>query len=121
MSYEFYKIMHVTGFIMVFLGLAGVLALRMAGPNLPKRAYMLFVITHGIGLLIAFVAGFGLAARMNMFQNLPIWVWAKIAIWLVLGGAMALAKRRGQIGTPILVLLIGLGGTAAWLAITKPF
>lgn len=121
MSYEFYKILHVTGFIMVFLGLAGILALRMAGPNLSPRPYRLFAITHGVGLLIAFVAGFGLAARLNMFQNLPLWVWAKIAIWLVLGGAIALAKRKGQIGTPLLVFFIGLGCTAAWLAIAKPF
>ena len=121
MSYEFYKIMHVTGFIMVFLGLAGILALRMSGPTLSPRPYRLFMITHGVGLLLAFVAGFGLAARLNMFGHLPMWVWGKIAIWLVLGGAIALAKRKGQIGTPILVLFVGLACTAAWLAITKPF
>lgn len=121
MSYEFYKIVHITGVIMVFLGLAGILGLRLAGPNLPAGPRRLFVITHGVGLLMAFVAGFGLAARLNMFQNLPMWVWAKIVIWLVLGGALTLAKRKGHVGAPLLVLFIGLACTAAWLAITKPF
>lgn len=120
MSYEFYKVLHLAGILMTFCGLAGVLALRMAGPDLPS-ARKLFFLTHGVGLVIALVGGFGLAARLNMFAQLPIWVWAKIVIWVLLGGAIALAKRRGQIGTPLLVLFIGLGITAAWLAVNKPF
>lgn len=121
MSYEFYKIVHVTGFVMVFLGLAGILALRMASASIPARPYKLFMITHGVGLLMALVAGFGLAARLGMFQNLPLWVWIKIGIWLALGGAISLAKRKGNLGMPILLLFIGLTVFAAWLAVTKPF
>lgn len=120
-SYEVYKILHVTGFIMVFMGLAGVMAMKLVTNEIPARARRLFMLVHGLGMLVALVAGFGLAARLQMFQNLPGWVYAKIAIWLVLGGGVALAKRRGQVGWPLIVLFVGLGCTAAWLAITKPF
>ncbi|MBX2988893.1 MAG: hypothetical protein KF802_13475 [Bdellovibrionaceae bacterium] len=121
MSYEFYKILHITGVIMTFIGLAGVLAVKMTAPELPARPRRLFFLTHGLGLLIALVAGFGLAARLQMFQNLPGWVWAKIGIWIILGGAVAVAKRRGQLGGPLLTVFIAFGACAAWLAITKPF
>ncbi len=121
MSYEFYKVLHLTGIFMTLCGLAGVLGLRMATVDLPARGRKLFMITHGIGLVLALVGGFGLAARLQMFANLPVWVWAKIVIWLVLGGALTLVKRRGQIGAPLLVLMIGLAVTGAWLAVNKPF
>lgn len=121
MSYEFYKVLHIVGVLMVFSGLVGVLALRMTGTELPARPRRLFFLYHGVGLLVVLVAGFGLAARMGYFQSLPNWVWAKLGIWLILGGAIALAKRRGQLGGPLLTAFLAIGGLAAWLAITKPF
>lgn len=121
MSYEFYKTLHIFGVLMLFSGLVGILALRMVGVDLPARPRRLFFLYHGIGLLIVLIAGFGLAARLGYFQNLPNWVWMKIVIWLVLGGAIALAKRRGQLGGPLLTAFVLIGGFAAWLAIAKPF
>lgn len=121
MSYEFYKVIHLAGILMVFFGLAGILAMRMTTATLPRSPYLLFVITHGVGLLFALVAGFGLAARLGLMSGLPGWVWMKIAIWLILGGVMTLAKRKGYIGWPLLVSFLALGAAAAWLAIMKPF
>ncbi|MNY68171.1 hypothetical protein D3C86_2058890 [compost metagenome] len=53
--------------------------------------------------------------------QLPPWVHAKLLIWVLLGAGIAVVKRKGTIGWPLTVLLIGLGGTAAFIAINKPF
>jgi hypothetical protein len=76
---------------------------------------------HGLGLLFIFVSGFGMAARLGLVQGLPTWVQAKIGIWLLLGVGVSLVKRKGSIGWPIAVLLMGLGTTAAFIAVNKPF
>jgi hypothetical protein len=120
-SYEFYKVLHISGVFMVLTGLAGILAVRMVAVQIPDRPRRLFFLFHGLGLIIALVGGFGLAARMGMMQGLPMWVYAKLAIWVILGGAIVLAKRRGQMGGPMMLVFLGLGALAAWLAVNKPF
>lgn len=121
MSYEFYKILHITGILMVFSGLAGLVGMKLNGTELSPRGRRLFALFHGVGLLIVLVAGFGLAARLQLMASLPGWVWGKLVVWLLLGGGLTLAKKRGQVGAPLMILFVGLGLTAAWLAIAKPF
>lgn len=121
MSYEFYKVLHLAGLVLLFSGLAGILAVKMIVPEIPARPRRLFFMAHGLGLLIMVVAGFGLAARLGYLQSFPLWLWAKIGIWVVLGGSIALAKRRGHVGGPLLTFFVVLGTTAAWLAVMKPF
>jgi len=121
MSYEFYKIMHLAGLMFLFFGLSSALTLKMAGVSFTGNIKKMAFITHGIGLLLMLVAGFGLAARLGMMGGLPGWVYAKLVIWFLLGGGIALAKRKGQIGWPLMLVFVGLGVCAAWLAITKPF
>jgi len=78
-------------------------------------------ISHGLGLLLILVSGFGMAARLGLVSGLPGWVHAKLGIWVLLGLAVSLAKRKGAIGWPVFVLLVGLGTTAAFIAVNKPF
>lgn len=122
MSVEEYKIIHIVGILMVFSGLVGVMALRMLTAEIPNQPRRFFVITHGIGLLIVLIAGFGMAAKQGYLQAPNSgWIIGKIAIWLILGGSLALAKRKGQMGGILLTFFLVLGGVAAWLAIMKPF
>jgi hypothetical protein len=122
MSYEFYKTMHIIGLILLFSGLSSALALKMAGVPFQGPVKKMAFAAHGTGLLILIVAGFGMLAKMGLMgAGLPGWVLAKLGVWVLLAGSIALAKRRGQIGWPLLILFVGLGATAAWLAITKPF
>jgi len=121
MSYEFYKIIHITGLILVFSGLTSILTLKMAGVDLTKNLRRLGMISHGVGLVLILISGFGLAARLGMVRGLPNWVYAKLAVWFLLGAALTIAKRKGHIGWPVFILITGLGVTAATLAITKPF
>lgn len=121
MPYEFYKVLHLLGIMLLFFGFGGVLIATYAKLELTKSARMMGVITHGVGLLLLLISGFGMAARLGLVQGLPGWVHAKLGIWLLLGAAIALVKRRGVIGWPVAVLLFGLGVTAAFIAINKPF
>lgn len=121
MSYEFYKILHITGLILLFFGLSSALTLKMAGATFTGSVKKMAFITHGLGLLFLLVSGFGLLAKLGIMAEMPGWVWTKLGVWLAMGGAIALAKRKGQLGWPIMVLFVGLGIFAAWLAISKPF
>jgi len=80
-------------------------------------------VTHGIGLLIALVGGFGLLARLGISHGAdwPLWVWIKLGIWLVFGGMTALIGRNPRHVGLFWVLIPVLAVTAAYLAINKPF
>lgn len=121
MSYEFYKIMHLTGIILLFTGLAGLLTLKMAGAEVSGKTKKLVFFAHGFGAFLALLGGFGLLARLQLASNIPNWAYAKLLIWLIAGGAIALVKRKGHLGWPIFAALMVLFVSAAWLAITKPF
>ena len=121
MSYEFYKIIHLIGIVLVLTGLVGMLTVKMSGAALEGGTKRLVFLSHGLGLLFVLVSGFGLLARLNMTQSMPGWVFGKIAIWFIFGGIAALLKRKGHIGTPLYFLLIGIFTVAAYLAVAKPF
>ncbi|AGH94999.1 SirB2 family protein [Pseudobdellovibrio exovorus] len=121
MSYEFYKIMHLTGVILVFTGLVGLLTIKMSGGALVGKTKMLVFASHGVGLLLALVGGFGLMARLGMAQSMPTWIYGKLIIWFILGGAIALIKRKANIGGLLYGGLIAIFLVASYLAVIKPF
>jgi hypothetical protein len=121
MSYEFYKIVHLTGIVLLFTGLVGLLTLKMAGAEAVGRTRKLVFVSHGIGAFLVLLGGFGLLARLQLASSIPNWAWAKIFIWVLAGAAIAVIKRKGQLGWPIFGGLMVLFVTAAWLAILKPF
>jgi len=116
MPYETYNLIHIAGLILVFMGLGGSL-LGGAADRPPKLAGML----HGIGLLAMLVGGFGLLVRLDIGFPWPGWVFAKLAIWLVIGTLPMFVRRRAISRGLAWMLALVLGGVAAWLAITKPF
>lgn len=121
MTYEFYKILHLISIVLLFSGLIGLLTVQMSGGALVGKVKSLVFISHGVGILFLLISGFGLLARLGLTRNLPGWVFAKIAIWLILGGSLALVKRKGHIGWPLFISLIGIFSLAAYLAVIKPF
>jgi hypothetical protein len=119
MSYEFYKILHLFGLMLLFFGFGGLLMAAYSGQALQKKARIMAFATHGLGILIIFVSGFGLAARLGYISQLPNWVYAKLGVWVLMGIAISVVKRKGHIGWPVATLLLGLGVTAAYLGVTK--
>jgi hypothetical protein len=116
MSYEIYKIIHLLGLTLVVLSLGGIAMHSInggtKGTNVFKKGAM---ITHGVGLLLLLVAGFGMLARLGI-HSFPLWVVAKLVIWLLLGAAAVVAYKRG-LARAVWVVVPLLVVTAAALAI----
>lgn len=116
MPLETYKLIHLIGLILLFTGL---------GANLigggDSRAPKLVAVLHGLGLLTMLVGGFGMMARYAIEFPWPGWLFAKLAIWLVIGALPMFVKRKAIPKGVAWILAASLGGVAAWLAIAKPF
>ena len=74
---------------------------------------------HGIGLLISLISGFGMLAKMGIMGSMPLWVWIKIALWLVLGFLPVLAKKKILSGPFVVKLAILVGAALAYLGYFK--
>ena len=120
MPYVFYKQIHLLAILMVFLAFGALVILARSGGT--DRAFRKMAsITHGVGLVLALISGFGLAARLGV-QLSSGWVIVKLVIWLLLGAGIAVLKRVPSTMTFALWwTLILLGGIAAHMAISKPF
>lgn len=116
MSYQFYKLLHVLGIMLLFFGFGGVLIPHLSGYNLTGKAKMMAFITHGIGMVLLIVAGFGLLAKLDL-GGIPNWVIIKIVVWFFLGIGIALAKRRPSIIS--LLILLALAMIAPYAAIFR--
>ena len=117
MPYETYKLLHVVGLLLLFLGMGGQLLGARSEPRAPKVTAIL----HGAGLFVMLVAGFGMMARLGIQWPWPGWLIAKLGVWLTIGALPVLARRQILPLGPAWLVASGLGGLAAWLAISKPF
>lgn len=107
----------------VFSGLAALVGIYSMGPlQRHPSAKKALAIIHGVGMTFLLVGGFGMLARLGIVHGgLPGWVYAKLAIWLFLGGSMVLARKKAAHGTKLILLWVFVGGLAAYLALYKPF
>ena len=121
---DFYEVLHIIGIAMVFLTIGGV-AVHAANGGTRKASdtRKLVASIHGLGTLLILVGGFGMLARMGFMHGaaFPGWLWAKIIIWLILGGVTMLPYRRPALARPALLLLPLLAGVAVYMALYKPF
>lgn len=121
MSIEFYRVLHLIGIFMVLMALGGLGLNAMNGGTRAHASRGFIGMIHGIGLLLAAVAGFGMLAKLGLMGAMPGWAYTKMAIWLVLGALPAVFYKKPQVGKVLWYIVILLGATAAWLAIFKPF
>ena len=121
MSLLFYKFFHVAAILTLFT-VAGGTALYVAngGDKASNKAKKLVGILHGLALLVALVSGFGALARLGLGFD-TVWIWCKLALWLVFGVIVTLPYRYPALGKPLLWILPLLGALAAYLALYKPF
>jgi hypothetical protein len=123
MPHEFYNVVHIVGIILLMsaLGGAAVRAMTAGGEDSPGTRRLLAVL-HGLGAFLVLLGGFGMLARLGIMHggSFPGWVWVKLLVWVTLGIALILPRRRPQLARPLLLALPLLGGLAAFMAIYKP-
>jgi hypothetical protein len=120
MDYNTLRIVHIAGIVMTFMGLTGLMALKLGGGAAPARTRLVFHLAFGIGWLSLIVTGFMLGAALGLKGATP-WMNGLLVIWLLAGGSMVLANRYYRFAPWIVLFFIALVAVAAWLAIAKPF
>jgi hypothetical protein len=120
-SYAIYKNMHFLGIFMILVAMGG-LILQQINTRTREQVWRRPVaITHGIGMVLVLVGGFGLLARLGIHWPWPGWVIGKVIIWLVFGVLIAVIGRSPSLAKPLWWITIALGALAAYLALNKPF
>lgn len=123
MSYNIYKLIHFLGIFALLTALAagGMHTLR-GGTRADNPHRRLLGIAHGVALFLILLGGFGMLAKLGIVEGgLPGWIWAKLAIWLLLGGALTLAARGRQAAAAVLIGVPLLALAAGAIALYKPF
>lgn len=118
MPFAVYKVVHYLGIFVLITVLSATLA-RSAKEGLnsdPWRKRLGMI--HGIALFLILLGGFGMLARLEV--GFPLWIVAKLAVWVVAAGLIA-ARKSADWSARALVLLPLLAVLAGWLAYTKPF
>ena len=118
-SYNAYKVLHLVGVFMILVSLGGLMAASAANAGRKSALHKLAMITNGIGLLVALVAGFGLIALLRL--DWPYWVSGKILIWLLLAAMSALIRRHPESVSLYWWGALILASAGSYLAIYKPF
>ncbi len=104
------KVLHLSAAFALFSALGAILL----GSSSKKGASAL----HAISLVLILLLGFAMLGKPTMG---PYYWLAKLALWLFIGAAPVLAKRKILPATAVMTLCIAAAGTAAWLGIAKPF
>ena len=93
-------------------------------PSRSNSARRLISVSHGLGLVVVLLGGFGLLARLGVMHGADV---ARLGLGQAghLGGHRVpwwrLPYRRPDLARLVFIALPVLGGLAAWLAIYKPF
>lgn len=117
MSLSAYKILHLLGVMLLFCGFGGLCAVAMGAANDAARKAL--AMAHGLGLLLVLVGGFGLLAKLGMGAGLPLWIWLKIALWILLGAMIVLIRKAEKQAVILLFVLPLLGALGAYFAFFK--
>ena len=114
------KILHLIGVMVLFLGFGGLIIRSAMATNKDDKRFVKFTtITHGVGLTLVLLGGFGMLGMGKI--GFPGWVIFKLMIWIVLGGLIVVAKRMSLLSMPLWILVIILGSAAAFIGHNRGF
>ncbi|AXR62640.1 MULTISPECIES: hypothetical protein [Leptospira] len=120
-SYTVYKMIHIFGILLLFTALGGVTLHVLNGGTKEFSNRKIVAITHGIGLFLILLGGFGMLARLGVIWSWPGWVIAKFAIWLAYGGLLTVVYKKPSLGKMFWFGFPLLGLLVVYVAIYKPF
>ena len=121
MSIHLFRVVHLIGIFTTLIAMGGLIVLGTADEKVRLRWRRLAVITNGVGLLLAFVGGFGLLGLLKISWVWPGWVFSKVLIWLILGGLVSVALRAPHLSRPLWWGALLLVGIATYMVTFKPF
>jgi hypothetical protein len=123
MDYQLIKLGHLTGIMLVFLSLGGMVFAARVGFGPEQRSLRrAAAILHGVGLLLIIGSGFAMLSSLGLLHgDPPTWVKIKLGIFLFLGASISVAARMSRLIWLWIPLWILLGITAGYLALYKPF
>jgi hypothetical protein len=104
------KTLHIAGVLALFTSLGATL---LAGSG-KKSASIL----HGVSLVLVLLIGFAMLGKPPMDHY---WWMAKLGLWLFIGGAPVLAKRKVLSSSAVMLLCLVAATCAAYLGMVKPF
>jgi len=113
--YATYKVLHLAGIFFLLFSLSSYLVVVNSKSDKFRK---LASIMHGISLL----GGFGLLARLGIMHGTdwPVWVWAKLAIWILMGAMVFFIKKFQSLSQFLWFAVPVLAIIAAYLAVYKP-
>jgi len=122
-SLNVYKLVHILGILLTFTAVGGLTIHALNGGTKATNAgRRLVALSFGIGLFLILLGGFGMLARLGIAQlGLPTWIWVKLAIWLLIGGLLAVPYRKPGLSRAVWLGAVALGIVAAWIGLYKPF
>lgn len=120
---DVYWYLHILGIGLLILSIGGVSLHAMSGGTKDTSGGKAVVAaSHGLGLLLILVAGFGMLARLDLMAGgLPGWAWTKLLIWLTLALLFMVPYRKPEYSKLVWFGTAGLMLAAAILAHAKPF
>ncbi|MGC6416802.1 MAG: hypothetical protein ACON3Z_06780 [Bradymonadia bacterium] len=112
MSYQIYKIIHVVGLAMIMLGLGGLMFHALGGGEKKHDGRRGMMMTHGGGLFLVILGGFGMLARKGIHWPWPGWVTLKFGLWVGLGVVTLLLYRNQTLNRLVYILALIMAGLA---------
>lgn len=119
MSKDVYEVLHFVGLALVLLALGGVVTHVANGGTKQSNTFRKTVmISHGVGLLLLLVGGFGMLAKLGI-HGVPLWVGIKLVVWLILGALVGVIYKKPSAAKSFWFLIPVLVLIATLAALTK--
>lgn len=125
-SRDLYEIVHIVGIALVMLAFGGIVMHAAEGGTWKgPRSRRVVKVAHHLGMFLILLGGFGMLARIGIAKGgiatFPGWLWAKIVVFLILGGTVSLPYKQPKLALPAFFLTPALAGLAVYFALYKPF
>jgi len=117
MDPQYYKLIHLVGIMMIYLGFGALVARGMSSSDhIGIRKFG--GIISGIGLLLVFLGGIGMWHKSGGVINITDWwLLVKFGVLAVFGVLTSVAIRKPECSTAVWIILIVLGAVAAYLGL----
>ncbi|MFN0099156.1 MAG: hypothetical protein ACKVS7_10810 [Gemmatimonadaceae bacterium] len=125
-SRDLYEIVHILGIALTMLAFGGIVMHASEGGTWKgPRSRTMLKVAHHVGVFLILLGGFGMLARIGIAKGgiatFPGWLWAKIALWVVLAGVVSLPYKQPRFALPAFFAVPTLSGLAVYFALYKPF